>query len=530
MDGQEDPSAGPRLKILRLRAAAVFRAVSMPAFMAAAYFLLQLTQLNQYGVSWDEPLHRNWGKLFYLFWKTGDRVALELMPGHGVEYGPLFYTLSYLISEWLYGQGILSFVAASHLSTLVVASVSVGLTYALGRLFRGWKTGLGAVAFLIFFPSFLAHSHYNPKDIPLMAAVLATSVSFVMAMRSGRMRSFIVAAGWMGTAIAAKVSALIMAPVFLMTYVIWVAVDPHAQRLRGIRTQLVLVPSAIAACLGAMFVFWPSAWGDPLLIPGAVKFFLRPDFWPGRVLFFGTDYSGAELPWYYTPFEFMAVTPVLMLIALAAGSVLAVRKLRSRDTAAEASFLLLWSFFPLCITLIPGIVRYDGMRQFFFVLPPMCVLAAKGLRFFLGLLKRRARRASALPVFLLLVLISLGGEALITHPFQGSYRNEIIRTLYPEQMDRTFQIEYWGPSYLQGMEWLVSHAESNPVICVPTAGVLVEWYPWRPDFTFDCSRDTDYVMFFTRYTEAKDYADLPITPVFTISRMGADLLKIYKVR
>jgi hypothetical protein len=105
----------------------------------------------------------------------------------------------------------------------------------------------------------------------------------------------------------------------------------------------------------------------------------------------------------------------------------------------------------------------------------------------------------------------------------------LLQIAYGKDLDTTFQIEYWGASYKQGIEWLAENAGPNPVICVPTAGILVTWYPWRDDFTFECSDKTDYVMFFTRYSEAKIYRELK-NPVFSIDRMNSTLLLIYKIK
>lgn len=501
----------------------------LPITLGVLYFLFQLTQIGQYGASWDEPLHRNWGQLFAFFWKTGNRTALELMPGHGIDYGPLFYVANYLLSGWLFAKGYLTFVAANHVLTLLAASLVVSLMTVLGRMLGGWKMGVVSAMFLVFFPQFLAHSHYNPKDIPLMAAILLTSILFFRAFRLGTVSSFVLAGFCMGIAIAAKISALIMAPVFLVTYGVWLFVDARAMSVRSWQKQLQLLSLTILAVLGGAFLFWPSAWGDPLLLFRASRTFFGSDFWPGHVLFFGTVYSGAELPWYYIPFEIFSAFPALSLISILVGIYLACRALLRKEDTTTMIFILLWAFFPILVTSLPGVVRYDGMRQFFFVVPAICLLAARGFLLLLSLLASRARRSSAVPVFFGLVLFSLAGEVVTLHPFEGSYRNEIMRTLYPERMDRIVEVEYWGATYLQGLKWLESNAEKNPVICVPIAGALMDWYAPRPDFRFACDATATYVMFFTRYTEARTYDKLT-DPVFTISRMNAALLNIYAIK
>ncbi len=363
-----------------------------PLLFGVGYFAFQFTQIGMYGVSWDEPLHRNWGKLFMHFWRTGDRLALELMPGHGIEYGPIFYVANYLFSEWAFARGLLTFVEANHILTLVAASLAVALTYVLGRMIGGWKTGAAAVFFLVFFPHFLAHSHYNPKDIPLMAGVLATSILFVRAMRIGSVRGFVTAGLFMGIAIALKVSALIMAPAFLLTYLLWLYTDERAAAVRTVRAQVVVVGCSMLSVGVGTFVFWPSAWGDPFVIIHSVRFFLGSNFWPGRVLYFGAEYGGAELPWHYIPFEFFGATPVLTLIAFAVGILVLLRRMKLRSTRTESVFLALWVLLPVCISLVPGIVRYDGIRQFFFIVPALCVFSAMGFAQLLRWLKGKGKK------------------------------------------------------------------------------------------------------------------------------------------
>ncbi len=501
----------------------------VPLMIGVLYFVYGFSQLSQYGVTWDEPLHRNWGKLFVYFWKTGNRQALELMPGHGIHYGSLYYTLNYLLSEQLYQSGFFRFVEANHILNLLTASVATGFTFIIGRMMGGIRTGVIAALAFIFFPQLLAHAQYNPKDIPLMTAVLITATVFIVAMKRGSVFLFLLSAFLMGASVAAKVSALLMAPVFAATYVVWVVSDSRAMHLRSVKIQLVTLLCALGCfCTGA-FLFWPDAWGDPLLILRSVRFFLGTDFWPGKVLFFGTEYAGADLPWYYTPFEFFAATPLLVFAGFLAGTVLLIRQFRSYGQKPEYILLLLWVFFPLLFSMKPGLVRYDGIRQFFFLIPAASVIAAYGIGAASDFLKPRLRGALSLALALVILVADLAYEVALVHPYEGSYRSEAVRSLYPSGMDHVFQVEYWGATYRQGMQWLIQHAEANPVICVPTAGILVEWYPWREDFTFDCSKDTNYVMFFTRYSEAGEFAKLT-EPVFRIDRMGARLLNIYKVK
>lgn len=488
------------------------------------YFAYGLSHIHQYGVSWDEPLHRNWGELFMLFWSTGDRSYLEMMPGFGIHYGPLFYAANYVLSEWLSSHHILSFVEANHLLTLFTASIAVGLTFILGRLIGGFRIGFFAALSFLFFPQLLGHAQYNPKDIPLLTAVILTSIIFVTALKRGSVRFLLFAAFMMGVSISTKVTALFMAPVFGLTYVVWLFVDSKSIALRTVRIQTTLLFGVVASCILGAYLFWPSAWVDPLLIPRSVRFFLTSNFWAGQVLYFGQQYPGADLPWHYTIFEFFAATPVLLFLAFIGGFIAIARGCLHRKLRTESTFLLLWILVPLLYTMKSGVVRYDGIRQFFFILPAMCVVMAQGIDACFRLFRYRYVQMTA-ATFL---IVYLSFQVSRVHPFEGSYRNEIFQFLYPSRMDEQFDVEYWGATYKQGMEWLRAHAEVDAVICVPIADVLIEWYPARSDLIFECSAQTNYVMFFTRHRA--ESALLASTPVFTIDRLGARLLSIYHVK
>ncbi len=505
------------------------RAWVAPMCFSCVYFFVQLTQLSSYGVTWDEPLHRNWGKIFALFWRTGDRHLLELMPGHGIDYGPLYFYLNYVVSEFFFTRGWLTFVESNHVLTLLVSAVAVGLTYQLGRMIGGIRTAVFSTMFLVLFPQFIAHAHYNPKDIPLMTSVLLTSVVFLAALRNGSVKLFLFSGFLFGISSAVKINALLMGPVFAVVYLAWFIMQARTVPLTALfRRQLFVILGAASSFIFALYLFWPSAWGDLLLIPRAVHFFLGKNFWPGRVLFLGIEYGGADLPFTYIPFEYAAAMPLLMLVACIMGVGIALRRAAKSGWCIAYIFLLIWVLFPLAFSMKPGLVRYDGMRQFFFLLPAFAVLSALGLEQMMDLLRRKSRRPHAGAVFLGLVFVSLASQVLMLHPFEGSFRSEILQLLYERNLDESFQIEYWGASYKQGMDWLTENAEPHPVICVPTAGILVTWYPWREDFQFECSEKTNYVMFFTRYTESKAYAHLR-DPAFSIERMKSTLLVVYKI-
>lgn len=501
------------------------------AFVLGLFFVLWgLCQLPAYGASWDEPLHAAWGRLYLLYRSVGSREYLEMMPGNGIYYSPIFYVFSVLLSGVFLPMGWPLYQAA-HVANLLAAACGLAATFGIGCALSGRvRTGMFAALFLVGFPQFLAHAHYNPKDIPLLAAVAVSMYVMLQAYQRNNRSRLILSAALFGVSFALKINAMLVLPAVILSYVSWLRQRWVATSWTWhdmFREQFFLIPLLITAFVLGVVLAWPSAWGDLMLLPRSIRFFLTESFWPGTELYFGTLYTGPDLPWHYIPGTLFLSTPVVMVLMVCVGVGHVLRSL-GRPLAV---MLLMWLGIPLVVSMMPGLVRYDGIRQFFFVVPAMAVMAAMGLDAVLHAAQRRFSRAwIASSILLLIVVLSLVHETWILHPFQGAYRNELARTLYPQDMDRVFPLEYWGASYAQGFAWLHEHARSNAEVCIPIAGALARWYDLRPDLSIECSSLTQYVMFFTRYDREKQKAYEHLIPVFTIQRMGASLLKIYDVR
>lgn len=283
------------------------------------------------------------------------------------------------------------------------------------------------------------------------------------------------------------------------------------------------VGAFVAAALAAIYVLWPTAWADPLLVPRSVVVFLTAKFFSGTMLYFGTRYGGAELPWHYTPVSLVMVTPVATPLALGVGIVVLAHRLRSEVTVAPV-LLLAWLVLPLAVSLMPGLVRYDGMRQFFFVVPALAIIAGIGLD---AALRRAARRGVPEGAVLAGIAAWLAVEVATVHPFEGSYVNEAVRVAIPRDLERSLILEGWGATYLQGVAWLGKNAELGAQVCVPIASSLPAWSSPRPDLRFGCGPEARYLMFVTGYDKRADYDDRE--PVFRIRRYDSDLLRIYRL-
>jgi len=183
----------------------------------------------------------------------------------------------------------------------------------------------------------------------------------------------------------------------------------------------------------------------------------------------------------------------------------------------------------------PHSIRYDGVRHFLIVIPPLMAIAAFGFSGILEKIKKIRFSEKLYWIVVAFVFLWLAVEFVIIYPFGGSYYNEIVRLSLGPRLENKFDFEYWGASYRQGIDWLNRNAAADSNFCVPIASHLIQYYPVRADLSFDCSANTEYLIFITRWAFAPKDLDETFhfqdkEPVFRISRYKSDLLYIYKLK
>ena len=508
------------------------------AIIAGAFAIVQLTQLNDYGATWDEPLHHLWGVQFLRFWDTGDRGLIEQMPGLGAYYGHLYYALNVIATDWAVDALALTPVAASHLLNVLVASAAPGLLFLLASEGFGARAGWFAAGFLILFPSFLAHAHYNPSDIPLVtcAVLVMCRVRRALTEDPGATvrredKDAAVAGAAIGLAIAVKISAILLLPAIALAYGAFLFQASTRQAIAWPR-EARRVGVATAAAVVSVFLFWPSLWGDPGLLWRAVEVFRTHEFFTGTMLYLGARYGGAELPWHYTLFSLIMETPVLTLIAFGAGAAAAFHAIDARRNVLPFVLAAAWFAVPIVVSMKPGLIRYNGFRLFFFVVPALALLAGVGMDRMLALAEHRLpvrwrRVASVTAAGAVAAWLAI--EIARVHPYQGSYVNEAVRLAIPRDIERVLPIEYWGATYKEGFEWLDRSAEPGSQVCVPIVRGLIGSYRHREDLTFGCDAGARYTMFMTSYEQTPAYESGAYELVFRIRRYESDLLRIYRL-
>lgn len=222
------------------------------------------------------------------------------------------------------------------------------------------------------------------------------------------------------------------------------------------RSWLPWLGYAAIACIISC-ITWPYLWEAPLtrFLDVFQHMSDNPQIIP--VLFNGVVLPSVDLPRSYLP-VMMGLTLTEPVWFLAGSGLLGVLWRLSRADLEWRSLvvILAWFAIPVVYVLWRRPPMYDGFRHFFFILPPVFILAGFGIDF----LWRRFKPGLVATAALLLLLPGLLG-ILQTHPFEYTYYNQF--TGGPAGAFRRFETDYWLTCYKEMMAQFNEMALQNKV-------------------------------------------------------------------
>lgn len=491
------------------------------------FLIFNLATLSDYGATWDEAAGQHIGKVALDLFSGGAHDE-KLLGGDLIFYGPFFEYLNLIFGKAFFESFNLSYVDAFHVLIVFSGALALWFLFQLASLIWKERVAFSSAVFLAFFPHFIAHSHYNPKEIPLLALFLGTSYFLYQAFILRKKKSIFWAGIILGMGMAVRADIILVLPIFFFPYLVSVFLEKKYS-FPIFKEDLKNVGILILGSLAVTFLLWPTLWRHPEIFFESFIYFSHHG-WNGQVLYFGNLYGGRDLPWHYAIFSVLASVPVVIEILFTLGAIILFLRLRKKESF-PAMFLSLWLLVRIGVALLPGAVRYDGARHYFFSFSAFFVFSALGMDWIIEKFKNNFK-IIALSAFLL--LLSLLRENILGYPFGGSYFNEMVRAKYPENLDRKFDLEYWGASVRQGALWLNEKAEPNSSFCLPVASHLLQFYLFRQDLAFNCE-NPDYLMFFTRWAYLPGNLDEIFhfssrEPVFRLSVPGGDILYIFRLK
>lgn len=425
----------------------------LTAIVAAIILLVVMVAVSpDFGFTWDERFQQRYGEQIWDYYHGRiPRSDFDTTFGNQYLYGGLVEILSVAAQHALPGMDVY---VVRHMVVAVfgwLAVVFCGLTAA--RAF-GARAGWFAAGLLALSPRFFGDAMNNPKDAPFAALTMA-ALYFILHL-DWRPPHF----SWAQLAKITVVIALAVnvRPLGLMLLGYFGAALLLAASLELFRAQdrrrwfdcagaigRLLAVSLVAIPAGT--ITWPWAQAAPLVRP--IEAFListRLDWASGFEVLYGGELIGAgHLPWHYVPYWLVMALPPVVL----AGGVLSVLAWRGGFRARTHWIALsVFALTPVAGAIWRHATIYDGIRHVLFIVPPLTALAGGGWS---AALLRRSRWSVAA----IAVLIIGAAEPLIfqiqNHPNQIVYFSPI--TGGPKAAFARYEMDYWGNSMLQAVDW-----------------------------------------------------------------------------
>ncbi len=515
-------------------------AIGVLAFVAA----IALATFRDYGLGWDDYTHSQYGALLVSLYQSNfaDQRALSFVNLY--MYGGGFDIIATLAAK------ILPF---DLLETRRLVGAAVGLvglfaTWRLGRRLGGPLAGLLGLLLLAATPLYYGHMFINAKDGPFAAVMAIALLALVRALEEyprATPPTIALCGIGVGLAIGARVLGGFAIATALLPLPFIVAVRSRATGLRIALSEcgsflLPFIPAAILAYL-LMGLVWPWSVASPLNPFRAVEYFSNFFEKPWRELFDGQLIPVIDMPRSYVPTLLAVQLPELMLalgLCGTAGAIFAIASKADHSTAAagrRAALLatVLAVLLPVLITVATGPAKYNGIRHFIFVLPPLAALGGFAAAQIADRLVRHGRIAVGAGVLVLLIgIASPVLDMTRLHPYEYTDYNHLAGG--PPRARQNYMLDYWGLSLTQASRRLLTdiadrherplHGQWRVAVCGPHPPVAVALGPqftttWNP-------KGADFAMVLGEFYCAK--LDAPV--MFDIVREGVVYARLYDLR
>lgn len=412
---------------------------------------------DDFGIQWDSESNQRIGKINTIYIQDRNESFYTF---NNRYYGPLFEILLFNITKDLPEQQIYF---TRHLVTYLFFLLGVIAFYFLNiRIIKKEWLALLASVMLVVSPRIFGDAFYNSKDISFFVVFIFSVLTLHLYLQKKTLAYIILHSLSSAVLIALRVPGLVMVA---FTFGFLLVNCLFQQNLHRILLHSFIY--LVLTCL-LTYVFWPILWHDPINeIVNAIQTMSRFPWRGGVVLYRGSYINATELPWHYVPVWMLISIPLGYMFFALIGLLDSLKRLfksRLKSIFIEnQDFLLIsaWLFVPVVAVMLLNSVLYDGWRQMFFVYPAMIILSGMGIQTLLNKNWGKIPPIISKAIIFVFLLVSVAEPLLFivrNHPLEMVYFNQLVTT-GGMQIRQNFEMEYWGLSYRQGLEYVL---DANP--------------------------------------------------------------------
>lgn len=425
--------------------------------LCAIVALLIAATFRDYGLSWDEPFHIEYGARLLKYYASGGSDTSAFHYINLYLYGGLFDAPVALLVQWLPFE----LIDSRHLLIALTGLLGIIGTWRLARLLAGPRAAFFAALLLVTMPGWYGHMFINPKDIPFATTMIWASYYLALMTRqlpAVAWRHALLFGLFAGMSMGMRIGGVLIFAYLGAALALWFALSLLWRRapIKLLQQSFTLLPTLLGAVVIAyavMVIVWPWALTAPLQHPyEALTTFSRFPF-STPVLVDGEWVKSTELPIDYLPLMIAVKLPLLhllMLLALLPIVLLALQRLKPLVQQADASWLpwavtLIAFLLPVTYVLVSRPVLYNEMRHFLFILPPLAVLAGVSLDRVWRSMTQTAKLWRTAAGLLLISYFAIHIAAMTRlHPYEYVAYNRAVGGVAGAA--HLFELDYWSTS------------------------------------------------------------------------------------
>ena len=278
--------------------------------------------------------------------------------------------------------------------------------------------------------------------------------------------------------------------------------------------------------------FWPVLWLNPFYhFIEALRQMSHFDL-NANILYLGKLVSIKNLPWHYLPVWISITTPICYIVLFLIGLFFALKNSYANFLSnLPMQFSLFMFATPILAVIILNSTVYNAWRHVYFVYPYLLLIAVYGFTQLTKAVKKRLF-VKIISLSTLTSILFVYAFMIINHPFQNVYFN----SLAGKNIRQNFELDYWGLSYKQGLEYILANDTSDIIYISDNMGVDLRILPdadrKRLMFTDVYSNDDPKSVkyFLTNFiTHPNDYDAGTGTSVFQVKVGNEKIMEVLKL-
>lgn len=492
--------------------------------------IIGLNTYQDYGISWDEPVQREMGEVSYNYVFRNDQTLLTYGErDHGVGFELPLVMMEKVIDTPTSRDVYLMRHLVTHLFFLLCCFGGYVLVQ---HLFKNKLLSCLGFVMFVFHPRLYAHSFFNSKDIPFAGMFLVCFMLCEIAFRKDKRWLYILLGLSVGYATSIRILGIILVgPILLFFLFSFIAAIKNKGKASAVllNTMLFLL-SAFLALYTAFPTLWPSPIHNFIEVFKSMSHFR----WINTVLFMGDQIWSDHLPFYYLPAWMGITTPIIWLLAGIIGLVLLVISLIKKpgiyiQNSIERNYIL-YAFcflFPLVMIVSMHSIVYDDWRHVYFIYPAFVMLAMFSIH------KIGAKYGQIVFLMVALQVLNIIHFMGQYHPHHQTYFNQLV-SHKSESLRMNYELDYWGSSYKEGMEYILAHDTSAQVRIFESLSPVANAFTFLPEaqkkrVVFVNRNEFPYYFITNFRGHPDDYTPPEVTSVYyEIKVLNSTILRVYR--